>query len=214
MANRPAFSCTADQKIIREDFEFTWFPGFALSQKQKSIASLHEEILRIHPDAKILEVSTKSQSGTGETFSAFRLTYQGHFLENLFQSSKLFEHEKIYPDLLEVPPKEAKRDPRLKNSGALLGFRWNDGTFWEIETGTAFYDYLYLKAVKDSRKPEEIQEIRDYQYFTDIVFNPAKSRNTQARSVAILRLILELYDEIPDFSQKEFLTFHQNYVLN
>ncbi|MDE7121273.1 MAG: hypothetical protein K2O42_03835 [Oscillospiraceae bacterium] len=213
MANRPAFCCTADHKIIRENFEFTWFPGFAVSQKQKSIASLHGAILRMHPGSKILEISTKSESASGKKLSAFRLKYRGYFLENIFQSSKLFEHGGSYQDLLTVSPKEAKRDPRLRNSGALTGFLW-DGIFWGLETRSAFYDFIYLKAVKESLSAEEMQEIQDYQYFTDIEFNPAKSRNTQARSVAILRLFLELYQEIPDFSSEEFLTFHKKYVLD
>ena len=213
MANRPAFCCTADQKIIRENFEFTWFPGFAVSQKQKSIANLHQEISRSYPGAGILEISTKSNSELGKKLSAFRLQYQGYFLENIFQSSKLFEHGGNYPDLLTVSPKDAKKDPRLKNSGRLTGFVFEQIT-WDLEPKTAFYDYIYLKAVKDSLTAEEIRKIADYNYFTDIEFNPNRSIHTQARSVAILRLLLELHQEIPDFSSEEFLTFHKNYVLD
>ncbi|MDE5884057.1 MAG: hypothetical protein K2H29_03135 [Oscillospiraceae bacterium] len=211
MANRPAFCCTADQKIIRENFEFTWFSGFAVSQKQKSIASLHQEILRMHPNAGILEISTKSESELGKKLSAFGLKYQGHFLECIYQSAKVFASGASYPELLSCTPKEAKRDSRLRNSGKLTGFLWN-GTFWGIETRSAFYDFVYLKAVKESL--EEIHEIWNYQYFTDIEFNPAKSRNTQARSVAILKLLLELFQEIPDFSKEKFLEFYDRHVIN
>ena len=211
MANRPAFCCTADQKIIRENFEFTWFPGFAVSQKQKSIASLHQEILQRHPSAEILEISTKSGSELGKKLSAFQLKYRGHFLECIYQSAKVFASGVSYPDLLSCTPKEAKRDSRLRNSGKLTGFLW-DGIFWSIETGPAFYDFMYLKAVKESLT--EIQEIRNYQYFTYIEFNPAKSRNTQARSVAILRLLLELFQEIPDFFKEEFLEFYDRHVID
>lgn len=212
MANRPAF-CIANQKIILKNFEFTWYSGFALSQKQKSVASLHLEIIKAHPNAKPLEISTKSNSELGEKLSAFRLQYQGYFLESLFQSSKLFEHGGTYPDLLVASPKEAKKDPRLKNSGRLTGFVFDHVT-WSLKPQTAFYDYIYLKAVKDSLTTEEIRKIADYDYFTDIEFNPKKSVNTQARSVAILKLVLELFQELPEFTQAEFLAFHQKYVLD
>ena len=212
MANRPAF-CIANQTIILKNFEFTWYSGFARSQKQKSIASLHQEIIRNNPGAKPLEISTKSNSELGEKLSAFRLQHQGHFLENIFQSSKLFEQGGTYQDLLTVSPKEAKKDPRLRNSGRLTGFVFDHIT-WALEPKTAFYDYIYLKAVKDSLSTEEIRKIIDYNYFTDIEYNPNKGINTQARSVTILKLILELFQELPEFSQEEFLRFHKKYVLD
>lgn len=212
MANRPAF-CIANQKVIMKNFDFTWYSGFALSQKQKCIASLHEEIIKNNPCANPLEISTKSKSELGAKLSAFRLQYQGHFLENIFQSSKIFEHGGAYQDLLTVSPKEAKKDLRLRNSGKLTGFLFAD-ILWESEPKTAFYDFIYLKAVKDSLTAEEIQQISDYDYFTDIEFNPKKSINTQARSGAMLKFMLEIFQELPEFSQKEFLIFHKNYILD
>ncbi|MBD5144008.1 MAG: hypothetical protein HDT22_10445 [Ruminococcus sp.] len=212
MAKRPAF-CISDHKIIQKNFDFIWYSGFALSQKQKCIASLHAEIIKKNPCAKPLEISTKSKSELGAKLSAFQLQYQGHSLENIFQSSKVFEHGGAYQDLLTVSPKEAKRDSRLRNSGKLTGFLF-DNILWELEPKTAFYDYIYLKSVKDSLEIEEIQQIADYDYFTDIEFNPEKSINTQARSVAILKLLLESFGELPDFTQEEFLKFHKNYVLD
>ncbi|MDE5834176.1 MAG: hypothetical protein K2H26_01495, partial [Ruminococcus sp.] len=70
-----------------------------------------------------------------------------------------------------------------------------------------------IKAVKESLTDEEIQKIRDYNYFTDIEFNPNKSVNTQAKSVAIIRLMLDMYNDIPDFSKDDFIAFHSKYVL-
>lgn len=54
-----------------------------------------------------------------------------------------------------------------------------------------FYDYIYYAAVKESLTADEINEIVRYNYFTDIEFNPEKSINTQARTAALVRLILE-----------------------
>ncbi|MDE6833559.1 MAG: hypothetical protein K2J39_04855 [Ruminococcus sp.] len=78
---------------------------------------------------------------------------------------------------------------------------------------TAFYDYIYIKAVKKSFSDTEIQEIKKYTHFTDIEFNPTKGISTQAKSVAIIRLMLDMYGNIPDFSKNEFIDFHTEYVI-
>ncbi|MFP3398368.1 hypothetical protein SB749_18775, partial [Brevibacterium sp. SIMBA_078] len=48
---------------------------------------------------------------------------------------------------------------------------------------TLFYDWLYLNAL--SLNEELIKEVIKYDAFTDIEFNPGKSINCQARSVAL-----------------------------
>ncbi len=211
MAQRPAYSIF-NGTVREKPYFFEWFSGFAVSQKQKSIASLHGAILRSDSKANPLEISTKSQNPLGVKLSAFNLKLQGYPLENIFQSSKVFTNGGAYRDLLDVPPKEAKRDERLKNSGALKGFSF-DGEDFPLEPKTLFYDFIYINAVRESLSKEEIQEIAKYTHFTDIEFNPQKSINTQARSTAIIKLMLEMYGEIPDLNKEEFLQFHQDFVI-
>ena len=52
----------------------------------------------------------------------------------------------------------------------------------------------------------------NYTHFTDIEFNPQKSINTQAKSAAIIRLMLEKYEELPEMSVSEFTDFHKQFV--
>ena len=52
MANRPAYSIN-NGKVIRKDYDFQWFAGFAPSQKQKSINSLHEAITKADSNVDI-----------------------------------------------------------------------------------------------------------------------------------------------------------------
>ena len=189
-------------------YSFEWFPGFAVSQKQKSVESLHRAVLQENADARPLEVSTKSRVPAGVRLSAFNLKLDHHTLENIFQSAKVFEHGGPYSDLLDVPPKEAKRDERLRNSGDLKAFRYQ-GEEFPLIPQTVFYDYIYIRAVKESLTAEEIDAILQYNYFTDIEFNPAKSINTQARTAALIRLILEEYGRIPDFSKEDFIRSHE-----
>ncbi len=186
MAIRPFFMIS-DSEIFKEDnCEFTFYTGFALSQKQKSIESLHEQILKKYSNAKILEVSRKSENPLGIALSAFNLTLpinnNEYPVENIFQSSKVFSNGGPYQDLLFVHPRDAKRDERLKNSGKLISFELNSN-IWGLEPKTLFYDWLYTHALY--RNKRLINEIVKYNTFTDIEFNPNKSFNCQARSVAI-----------------------------
>lgn len=210
MAERPAF-CIRHGKVIGELYSFEWFPGFAVSQKQKSIESLHDAIRKRDAAARPLEISTKSREPLGQKLSAFHLTLNHHTLENIFQSAKVFEKGGPYLDLLEVPPREAKHDERLKNSGQLKAFCFQGETFPLIPQ-TVFYDYIYFAAVKESLAAEEINAISSYNYFTDIEFNPTKSINTQARTVSIIKLILEEYGTLPDFSKDEFIQYHKGHI--
>lgn len=169
---------------------FTFFPGFAITQKQKSIRSLHENALNKYKEHKILEVSTKSEEPIGARLSAFNLrildeiTGVEYPLENVFQSSKVYENGGPYLDMLMLSPQDAKRDTRHHTSGKLIGFKWQD---WEcqLEPKTMFYDWLYCKALSESPELIERAMSAGYTIFTDIEFNHKKSINCQARAMAI-----------------------------
>lgn len=190
MAERLYFVSTPNSDIIfKEVFcEFTYYNGFAISQKQKSIESMHENIKKIDDKLNILEVSTKSTEPIGVQLSAFNLKFldklksKEYPLENIFQSSKVFEHGGPYRDLLSLHPKDAKRDERLTTSGNLIYFNFND-IIWELNPKTMFYDWIYIKAL--SRNKQLSYEILKYDAFTDIEFNHKKSVNCQARAAAI-----------------------------
>lgn len=210
MAERPVFYIS-NGKVRRANITFTWYSGFAVSQKQKSIRSLHEGIRRFRDTLNPLEVSTKSEDELGRSLSAFNLKLDGTYLENIFQSSKVFEHGGPYRDLLDVPPKEAKHDERLRSSGNLTAFEY-DGMRFPLIPKSAFYDYIYLKAVLQSGI--DYKQLAGYNGFTDVEFNPNRSINTQARSAAIIRLMLEqdLPLEKAAEDPQEFIRWHQQFV--
>ncbi len=211
MAKRPVFFIR-QKKVVQDLFSFEWFPGFSISQKQKSIESLHHAILKADADARPLEISTKSKDAIGVKLSAFNLRLNNYTLENVFQSAKVFANGGPYPDLLNVPPKAAKRDERLHNSGNLKAFRYQNEDFPLIPK-TVFYDFIYIAAVKNSFTADEIKEISSYNYFTDIEFNPTKSINTQARAAAMIRLLLDEYGDLPDFLKEDFIQYHKEHIV-
>lgn len=188
MAIRPVF---APDKIkspfVKEVMvEFKWYSGFAKSQAQKSIDSLHAAAVRqgILP---ILEISSKSAMRLGVDLSAFNLMIkaEGHpkmSVECAFQGSKVFEHGGPYKDLYVVSSREAKKDERLRTSGEVIQFNFFGNDF-PTKPFTAFYDWLYLKAL--SQNEGLAKQLLSYSGFTDIAFNPQKSFNCQARSAAL-----------------------------
>ena len=187
MAERPAWKLT--NYVKRELFSFDWNGGFAVSQKKKNINNLHSAIRRKYNEP-VLEISTKSDVELGQKLSAFHLKINDYYLENIFQSSKVYENGGPYLDLLTVQPTDAKKDPRHKTSGKLTGFFYHD-ELWELEPKTAFYDYLYISAAKEMLKQEELEALCEYEWFTDIEFNPNKSINCQARAVALLKYVIK-----------------------
>lgn len=175
-----------DKNGIHEELiEFKYYSGFAAIQKQKSIESLHQEIQKLY-DGRILDISSKSPLELGKKLSAFNLmvNFDGKYisLENIFQSSKVFEYGGPYLDLLNVSPMEAKKDERIRNSGRIISFRLS-GKDYPINPQTLFYDWIYCRAL--SHYPEYVNELLSYSIFSDIEFNHEKSINCQARSIAI-----------------------------
>ncbi len=189
MAQRPVFLPGDPEHgfVITTSVEFQWFPGFAASQKQKSIASLHHEAQTQIADGSYLEISSKSPELLGTQLSAFQLLVEGFAeypipVENAFQGSKVFTSGGPYTDLYRVSPLDAKRDPRIRTPQPVIEFRLPNGV-WPNVPRTAFYDWVYIKAIIDA--PELLSRIQEYTGFTDIEFNPAKSLNCQARSCAL-----------------------------
>ncbi len=203
MATR-MFFIVKDGKVLEKTIEFKYYSGFAISQKQKSVISLHDEIRKIF-DGNILEVSSKSLNNLGKNLSAFNLKVDvdgtNVSIENIFQASKVFEYGGPYLDLLKVSPIDAKKDDRIKNSGRLISFEFKDKQY-PINPTTAFYDWLYCCALY--RNFNLVDEATKYDIFTDIEFNHEKSLNCQARSLGIF---VALYKTGKIDAIKHFETF-------
>lgn len=189
MAIRPVFvpDLSADKpRVETREVEFQWFPGLSKSQKQKSVESLHESAL-VSGLSNLLEISSKSKDALGNQLSAFELKIttrkQKIFsVECAFQGSKVFEYGGPFVDLLDKTSREAKMDIRLKESGNLCEFEFY-GQRFPLKPRTYFYDWLYISALHQNSSLAEM--VCSYRAFTDIEFNPKKSINCQAYSVAL-----------------------------
>jgi hypothetical protein len=156
------------------------------NQKIKSIRSLHESAFQ-EGISQILEVSSKSENILGVELSAFNLMIhtktKTYSVESAFQGSKVFEQGGPFLDLLDKSSLEAKKDPRLNQSGRLVKFIFYEREY-PLVPKSFFYDWLYINAVY--KNFNKYKEIVNYDGFTDIEFNPKKSINCQAYSAALL----------------------------
>jgi hypothetical protein len=174
--------------VATKHVEFQWFPGMAMVQSRKSIASLHAEAQRLLQVSEVLEISSKSRTELGVALSAFNLMirtvkHEREFsLECAYQASKVFERGGPFVDLLNARSIDAKRDPRLNQHGRLIKFRFF-GTDWPLVPRTAFYDWLYINALH--KRPELADQVLTYRAFSDIAFNPERSINCQAYAAAL-----------------------------
>ena len=129
MAKRPIFIVSEDPNFlfIEKEIEFEWFAGLSVSQKQKSINSLHNSASLSGYD-NILEVSTKSEHAIGNKLSAFNLSFPMSdgtliHLESAFQGSKVFENGGPYTDLYSIKPFDVKKDERISKEHEIKGCR-------------------------------------------------------------------------------------------
>lgn len=188
MAERPVFvpNKSGTRLVSEVPVSFRWHSGMAPSQKRKNVAELHLAASTRGLN-NLLEISSKSEREIGRRLSAFHQQVQlrnGRLipLECAFQGSKVFEHGGPYNDLFWIEPREAKRDPRLKDSGHLLRFELEEAQF-PLHPKSAFYDWLYANAIYPER--DWLKRLSKLDGFTDIEFNPEKSVNCQARSCAL-----------------------------
>jgi type I restriction enzyme M protein len=193
MAIRPIFIPTLHSPFFeKRDVSFKWHAGFSLSQKQKSLSSLHRNAKELFNTRELLEISSKSPEQLGNKLSAFNLracvkdkSYDSdrqYSLETLFQTSKVFNNNMHCIDLLRMEELDIRKEIREREKRGLSHFA-HDGDIWNLEPKGAFYNFLYIRSLLQI--PHLFEALDEFDAFTDIAFNPNKSFNCQAESVSI-----------------------------
>ena len=128
MAERPIFVSTpgSDELVKEIFFQIPLALGFCTRPKREKHRRVCTRRRQLDGYRNLLEISTKSKSERGRHLSAFHMTADTKEcgtikLELAFQGSKVFERGGPFTDLYGKGEKEigeAKRDPRLQNSGA------------------------------------------------------------------------------------------------
>ena len=151
---------------------------------------LHNEYRLQHDtNARVLEISRMTET-PGVLFSVkcSRLKYlftkpykkeRSLYIETVYHGSKCFEHGGPYEDIITSlkTPHSARTDHRLKMSGRLKGFHYNEKTYPAYPAESAFFDWLYLSALQGkSNICDKASLLFEYDAFTDMDFNPATQK--------------------------------------
>jgi len=170
MVERPIFIVTYDIKkpVEIKNIEFNWIKGISYSQKCKRRDEFHKEIQKKYDINRVLEVSTKSNKDIGIKLSAFNLKFK--YKDNIKSVEEIYQSSKII------------------DNNSIIGFKYED-IFFENEPKGMFYDWLYISALKQNE--EYLNQLEEYEVFTDIEFNPKRSYNCQARAVAIYKTLYQ-----------------------
>ena len=135
-------------------------------------------------------------------------------VECVFQSSKVFEGDIQYLDLLKYHQEKQKRlQTQIIWNGNSFSYLWKKDKEWGTKPITAYYDWLYVNAL--NQHTEFHEELLKYSAFSDIEFNPEKSLNCQAYSVALFCALYRrgiLQDVLK--SQKDFLSIYKDYKID
>jgi len=159
-----------DALVAECPIEFRWVPGQAISRQRMSRQSLHEAAIAAGFPTPILDISTYSGAELGIALTAFNLPSKwGVPVECVYESSKVFEHGGPFHDLRDSDPSKAKRDPRLRSSGALTGYEL-DGERWPPSPPNYFHAWLYLNALV--AQPRLAEQLSAYGSFTDLGYAP------------------------------------------
>lgn len=208
MATRPVYIVNNNNYIEKKIIEFEWIKGMHISRKllcSKSLQKSASEELQIDI-SNFLEISSCADIELGKNLSAFNLktnfenSDKIYSVESAFQSSKVFQNGGPYKELIHSNSKDAKKDPRIKNSGELLHFEFM-GKKIDADGTTIFYDWLYINVLL--KNTDLHKSILKYRVFTDIAFNPQKMLNTQAFSIALFVALKLKNIDMSDFRNFE-----------
>lgn len=189
MATRPVFLINQNKPYFSEyNVNFIYNNGFAPCQKRKNIIAIHDAFHKDNSDKEILEISSKSFDEVGVNLSAFNLTIYVESLgkrmpvEIMYHSGKIYKDSGRHLEILNMSPRESKKYLYQNKFGSIEYFIFENQRV-EVDQIYAFYNWLYNRALLEN---EDIaSELLRYEAFTDVEYNPNRSKNCQARSAAI-----------------------------
>ena len=170
---------------------FTWLENSNTDRDilRKSMVNLHTAAGGNHGIHNILEASTAANTPLGKQLSAFNLEFDTPSkrkitVEACYQGSKVFENGGAYHDLYDKTALQAKRDPRLKKSGKVIGFNFF-GEMFPIQPATYFFNWLYTNTLV-RHNSNLVEQVVKHNGFTDMYYSERYGVNCQARALAIV----------------------------
>lgn len=155
MAQRPYFK--ADKTMVLEyGISFEFHNGFAPSQKEKSRHSMHSKLKEKYPNAKILEVSTKSDREIGKKLSAFNLKLDNRPFECIFQEAKCFKMQGLIKNTEDIIDRLEFSDDKYVWEKIQINKAKELENFIENKYGK---DDYYIKILPKDDNPRELRAV-------------------------------------------------------
>lgn len=138
-------------------------------------------------DLRVLEISSRSDVPLGRQLSAMYLIDPdtGKPVESAYQAAKCYGADGGPAELLDNGFASKSRDRERARQGGLRGFE-HQGTFWPAETGTQFYDRLWIRAARNAG----VEKV-EYGGFSDMFHQRGRAYACQARSMAMMQGMIE-----------------------
>lgn len=171
--------------ILEKSVYFPEIRGEKEHSMKKTMETMHHVIRAQESGGRILEVSPYG-GAIGKACTPWLLklsTKDGESLPvaALYEAAKVFEFGGPYEDLRNKRPESVLGDPRLKNSGDLMGFHFEKEAFTTTPRHK-FFDYLYIRALKER---EDLKEaLLKAEIVTDITYQMSSMYLSPARSVS------------------------------
>ena len=156
----------------------TWFVPLT---KPPFVAERHGEA-GPPENLRVLEISSRSRDPLGRSLSAMFLKepQSGHPVEAVYQAAKCYG-DSGPAEVLNDGFRSKTRDRDRAGTGRLRGFD-QGGTFWPSETGTQFYDKLWMVSARAAGVGAT-----EHNAFTDMFHQRGRSMACQARTMAMMQ---------------------------
>ncbi|MCY4661563.1 MAG: hypothetical protein OXF93_17430 [Acidobacteria bacterium] len=135
-----------------------------------------------------LEISSRSSDRLGRDLSAMNLPAAGDLhgrpVEAVYQAAKCYGDGGPDTQLSQSGYEAKRRDRERRRQGPLAGFR-HQGRQWPLETGSAFYDWLWTRSALRHCGHGVVERLQRYEGFTDQFHRPG-ALACQAKAAAIV----------------------------
>ncbi len=157
----------------------SWF----MPSNEPPFYSEHRDPAGPAPRLRVLEISSRSDAALGKQLSAMRLRdpESGNIVEAVYQAAKCYGGGG--PAAVRSNGWDAKKADKVRrNEGPLRGFQHGQ-RFWGTHTGTAFYDWLWIRAARAAGVGAQ----NAYDAYSDRFHQPGRSMACQAQAMAMLQ---------------------------
>lgn len=199
MAIRPLYLIQPDSNdwLKEHSIEFDWVSSeWNKEDMTENIAifkenteALEEKTKELFPELNIIDISPYSSSEIGVALDGINLELivkdKKMKVESIYEGSKVFERSGPYQQLYMKPPRVARYDRRVyrrKDRKIITGFQFFGKYFFQTPQHY-YYNWLYCNILHQHQSL--VEQVTEYDGFTDSTKQPKRSKTSSAEALAI-----------------------------